>query len=81
VVKRRQRTGCWAPIDPVSNHVCLAWKRSVPGPFPVALDVELALRQSTGGGVGVCLHPAHLPGPWTCDMRGLMYFSIWELPS
>jgi hypothetical protein len=49
--------------------------------FSDALDMELALRQSSGGGVSVCLDPAHLPGPWTCNMRVLMYCSICSLPS
>jgi hypothetical protein len=70
-----------SPVSPVSNHVCVARKRSVLVFFSDALDMELALRQSTGGGVSVCLDPAHLPEPWTCNMRGLIYCSICSLPS
>jgi hypothetical protein len=77
--KRRQpdsRQSCFEPCLCRSEEKCAGGFF-----FSDALDMELALRQSTGGGVSVCLDPAHLPGPWTCNMRGLMYCSICSLPS
>ena len=55
-------TAARIPVDPVSRQAFLARMRSTPSFSPVALDMKLALRQSTGGGVGVGLNPAHLPG-------------------
>jgi hypothetical protein len=47
--------------------------------FSDALDMELALRQSTGGGVSVCLDPAHLPEHAWADVLLHLFVAVTRL--
>jgi hypothetical protein len=76
VVRRRRRAGCWNSIDPFEP--CLSRSSEKCARFlSCYLSKEAGTAAVNWWRVGVCLDPAHLLGPWTCDMRGLMYFPIY----